>query len=260
LRHRASEHCSWADLRPIITASLCVHNPSPTNRRLSESYARLPQVHYVCISTDQCKRESLPCLETIHHGIDLSKYRLQLKKESYLSFIGRIAPIKGTHLAIEIEKRAEIPLTIAGGVQPIFRDYFESMIKPQIDGKFMQYLGLAGLAAKNELLGNSLALLFPITWDELFGLVMIEAMPCGALVLALQAGSVPEIVKNGVSGYTPHNIDDLVRQTEVWDSHLLPFDLMSRKIPPKSEWPATTERAIHSNSERRRPRTLGSLT
>jgi glycosyltransferase involved in cell wall biosynthesis len=183
----------------------------PTDRRLSESYARLPQVHYVCISSDQCKRENLPHLETIHHGIDLSKYRLQLKKEPYLSFIGRIAPIKGTHLAIEIAKRAEIPLKIAGGVQPIFRDYFESMIKPQIDGKFIQYLGLADLAAKNELLRNSLALLFPITWDEPFGLVMIEAMACGTPVMALQAGSVPEIVKNGISGYTSHNIDDLVR-------------------------------------------------
>lgn len=198
--------CSRLSRLPFVYT---IHHP--TEPRLSESYGRLPEVHYVCISHDQCRREHLPHLETIHHGIDLSKYRLQLKKEDYLSFIGRIAPIKGTHLAIEIAKRAEIPLKIAGGVQPMFRDYFETKIKPQIDGKFIEYLGLADLAAKNELLGNSKALVFPITWDEPFGLVMIEAMACGTPVLALQAGSVPEIVKDGVSGYSSQNPDELVQ-------------------------------------------------
>lgn len=72
--------------------------------------------------------------------------------------------------------------------------------KPHLDGKFVEYIGLADLAAKNELLGNSMAMLFPIKWDEPFGLVMVEAMACGTPVLALRAGSVPEIVKDGVSG------------------------------------------------------------
>jgi glycosyltransferase involved in cell wall biosynthesis len=184
----------------------------PTNRHLSAAYARLPEVHYVCISKDQCKRENLPNLDVIHHGIDLSKYRLQTEKQQYLSFIGRIAPIKGTHLAIEIAKRAGIPLKIAGEVQPMYRDYFEAKVKPQIDGKFVEYIGRADLAAKNELLGNSLAMLFPIKWDEPFGLVMVEAMACGTPVLALRAGSVPEIVKDGISGYVSRNIDSLVRR------------------------------------------------
>jgi glycosyltransferase involved in cell wall biosynthesis len=140
-------------------------------------------------------------LRTIHHGIDLSSYRLQTRKQNYLSFLGRIAPIKGTHIAIEIAKKSGIPLKIAGEVQPIFQDYFDRMIKPHIDGKFIEYIGEADLAAKNELLGNSLAMLFPIQWNEPFGLVMIEAMACGTPVLALPGGAVEEVVCNGISGF-----------------------------------------------------------
>ena len=195
----------------------------PTDRRLSESYQRMPEVNYVCISNDQRKRESLPNLSMIHHGIDLSKYQLRTEKQPYLSFIGRIAPIKGTHLAIEIAKRAEIPLKIAGEIQPIFRDYFDAKIKPQIDGKFIEYIGRADLGTKNELLGNSMAMLFPIQWNEPFGLVMVEAMACGTPVLALRAGSVPEIVKDGVSGYVSRRIDNLVRHAR--DLHISPVEI-----------------------------------
>lgn len=183
----------------------------PTDKRLSELYSRLPEVNYVCISHDQCNREKLKLVHTIHHGVDVSKYQLRTEKQQYLSFIGRIAPIKGTHLAIEIAKRAGIPLKIAGEIQPSYRDYFEAKVKPHIDGTFVEYVGRADLAAKNELLGTSMAMLFPIKWDEPFGLVMVEAMACGTPVLALRAGSVPEVVKEGVSGHVSRRIDDLVK-------------------------------------------------
>jgi len=192
-----------------------LHHATDTQR--SAAYSRLAGVHYVCISHDQCNRENLPLLQTIHHGIDLAKYQLKSEKQQYLSFIGRIAPIKGTHLAIDIAKGADIPLKIAGEVQPTYRDYFEVKIKPQIDGKFVEYVGRADLAAKNELLGNSMAMLFPIKWDEPFGLVMVEAMACGTPVLALRAGSVPEVVKEGVSGHVSRRIDDLVKRARNLD-------------------------------------------
>jgi len=195
----------------------------PTERRLSESYQRTPDVHYVCISNDQRKRENLPNLSMIHHGVDLSKYQLRTDKQQYLSFIGRIAPIKGTHLAVEIAKRAGIPLKIAGEIQPIFRDYFEEKVKPHIDGKWVEYIGRADLATKNELLGNSMAMLFPIQWNEPFGLVMVEAMACGTPVLALRAGSVPEIVKDGVCGYVSRRLDDLIRHAR--DLHISPVEI-----------------------------------
>ena len=112
-------------------------------------------------------------------------------------------------MAIAVAKKAGIPLRIAGEVQPIFRDYFETEVEPHLDGKFIQYLGVADLKAKNELLGNSMAMLFPIQWDEPFGLVLIEAMACGTPVLALPGGSVSEIVRDGISGYVCHSIDEL---------------------------------------------------
>ena len=126
-----------------------------------------------------------------------------------MSFLGRIAPFKGAHLAIEVAKNCGIPLKIAGEVQPMFQEYFDTQVRPQIDGKFIQYVGEADLRAKNELLGDSLALLFPIEWDEPFGLVMVEAMACGTPVLALPGGAVAEVVSDGVSGYVCQWLDEM---------------------------------------------------
>jgi glycosyltransferase involved in cell wall biosynthesis len=100
-------------------------------------------------------------------------------------------------------------LKMAGDVQPQFRPYFEAKIKPQIDGKLVEYIGPANLQIKNELLGNSMAMLFPIQWSEPFGLVMVEAMACGTPVLALPGGSVPEVVRTGVSGYICRSVREL---------------------------------------------------
>lgn len=184
-----------------------IHHPHELS--LSQLYRRFPLIQYVAISEFQHRQESLPRMSTIHHGVDFSRYKLGEGKRQYLSFLGRIAPIKGTHLAIAVAKKAGVPLKIAGEIQPIFRDYFETQIKPHIDGKFIEYVGIADLQAKNELLGNSLAMLFPIQWDEPFGLVLIESMACGAPVLALPGGSVSEVVREGVAGYICHSVDEL---------------------------------------------------
>jgi glycosyltransferase involved in cell wall biosynthesis len=165
----------------------------------------------------------LPHQRTIYHGIDLSLYQLVENKQQYLSFIGRIAPIKGTHLAIEVAHRTGIPLKIAGEVQPTFREYFESKIRPKIDGKLVEYIGPADLQAKNELLGNSMAMLFPIQWNEPFGLVMVEAMACGTPVIALPGGSVPEVVVEGVSGHVCRSIREMTRC--IRDLHIKPADV-----------------------------------
>jgi len=190
------------------------HDPA-----LSEFYSHYPDVHYVTISNSQRYRENMPRLLTIHHGIDLSNYKFKKKKQHYLTFLGRIAPMKGAHLAISVAMKAGIPLKIAGEIQPIFRDYYENEIQPHIDGKFIEYVGEADLALKNELLGNSLALLFPIQWNEPFGLVMIEAMACGTPVLALAGGSVSEVVREGLSGYVCRSVNEMAgyaRDIETW--------------------------------------------
>ena len=158
--------------------------------------------------------ESIRAALLVHHGIDLTCYRFVEQKQNYLSFIGRIAPLKGTHLAIDVAKRTGIPLKIAGDVQPLNREYFERKIKPEIDGHLVEYIGLANLEIKNELLGNSKAMLFPIQWNEPFGLVMIEAMACGTPVLAMPGGSVSEVVRPDVSGYICRSVKDMAKKAE----------------------------------------------
>lgn len=193
--------------RPMV---LTLHGPHDPN--LSELYSFFPNVHYVCISHAQCREETMPHMHTVHHGIDLGQYRLVEQKQQYLSFIGRIAPLKGTHIAIDVAKRTGIPLKIAGEIQPANREYFERKIKPQLDGKLVEYIGVADLATKNELLGNSMAMLFPIQWNEPFGLVMVEAMACGTPVLAMPGGSVPEIIQPGVSGYICRSVVEMAKR------------------------------------------------
>jgi len=180
--------------------------------QLSDFYAQFPNVEYVTISDFQRNKEKLPRIRTIHHGLNSRLFTLNLGKREYLSFLGRIAPMKGTHIAIEIAKKAGIPLKIAGEVQPLFQEYYDSQVKPHIDGKFIEYIGEADLAAKNELLGGSIALLFPIQWNEPFGLVMVESMMCGTPVLALPGGAVSEVVRDGVSGFVGSNADELVER------------------------------------------------
>ena len=188
---------------------LTLHGPH--DPKLSELYSFFPDVHYVCISHAQCREETMRRMHTVHHGIDLGQYRLIEKKQPYLSFIGRIAPLKGTHIAIDVAKRTGIPLKIAGDIQPVNREYFEKKIKPHIDGQIVEYLGLADLATKNELLGNSVAMLFPIQWNEPFGLVMVEAMACGTPVLAMPGGSVPEVVQPGISGHICRSVVEMAK-------------------------------------------------
>jgi glycosyltransferase involved in cell wall biosynthesis len=184
-----------------------VHHPHI--QELTDFYAYHPNVEYVTISDFQRAEEPLPRIRTVHHGIDLSRYSLVSEKQPYVCFLGRLAPIKGPHLAIAAAKQAGMPLKLAGEIQPIFRSYWESEIKPHVDGTNVEYLGELDLAAKNELLGNAAALLFPIQWNEPFGLVMIEAMACGTPVLALPGGSVPEVISDGVSGFVCPGVKDM---------------------------------------------------
>jgi len=196
--------------RYVPTPFVCtLHHPKEP--LLSDLYSYFPDVHYVCISEFQRREHGLLNSRTIHHGIDSQKYGYGDGNREYLSFLGRMAPMKGAHLAIEVAKKAGIPLKMAGEVQPVFQSYFDTMVKPHIDGNFIEYLGPADLKAKNQLLGRSLALLFPIQWNEPFGLVMIEAMACGTPVLALPGGSVSEVIRDGISGYICQNVDEMAR-------------------------------------------------
>jgi glycosyltransferase involved in cell wall biosynthesis len=196
----------FVDLPVIHT----LHHPNVPE--LSEQYLRYRSIRYVAISAAQARLEPIRNTEVVHHGIPVDDYTFCARKRDYVVFLGRMAPCKGAHLAIEVARRAGLPLKLAGEIQPVFRDYWDRQVAPGIDGVGVEYVGEADILQKNELLSRARALLFPIQWDEPFGLVMIEAMACGTPVLAFRGGSVPEIVRDGVSGWVCRDVDDMAER------------------------------------------------
>ena len=147
---------------------------------------------------------------TVYHGLPPRLYEASTEPGSYLAFLGRISPEKGLDRAIEIARRAGLPLRIAAKVDAVDREYFEREIEPLLRQPGIEYLGEAGERAKAELLRGAAALLFPVAWPEPFGLVMIEAMACGTPVIAHPRGSVPEVLDDGVTGFVVEDVDEAV--------------------------------------------------
>jgi len=151
---------------------------------------------------------------TVYHGLPQSLYRFHEQPGKYLAFLGRVSPEKRLDDAIQIARRAGLPLKIAAKVDKADRDYFETAIKPLLNRPGIEFIGEIGERDKEEFLGNALALLFPIDWPEPFGLVMIEALACGTPVIARARGSVPEIIEEGATGFIFNHIEEAVRSVE----------------------------------------------
>jgi glycosyltransferase involved in cell wall biosynthesis len=202
---------------PVV---LTIHHPHEPV--LSAMYERYPRVGYVAISDAQARREPMTQITVVHHGLRLDDYIFKDAKEGYLAFLGRMVPCKGAHAAIAVARLAGVRLKLAGEVQPMYEQYWRDEVLPHIDGDQIQYLGEADDVLKNELLSGARALLFPIEWQEPFGLVMIEALACGTPVLAFEGGSVAEIVRDGVTGWICRDVAEMATRA------------MSPGIPPQS--------------------------
>ena len=124
----------------------------------------------------------------------------------YLVFLGRISPEKRPDLAIEIAQRAGLPIKLAAKVDQVDQEYFDTTIRPLLSLPGVDFLGELDDTEKCQLLVGAKALVFPIDWPEPFGLAMIEAMACGAPVVAFRRGSVPEVVDEGVSGFIVEDV------------------------------------------------------
>jgi glycosyltransferase involved in cell wall biosynthesis len=165
----------------------------------------------VSISDDQRRPLSeMNWIGTVYHGLPRHLFNFRSEPGKYLAFLGRIAPEKRPDLAIEIARRSGIPLKIAAKVDRVDREYFESVLKPLLAAPGVEFIGEIDQARKQEFLGGALALLFPVDWPEPFGLVMIEALACGTPVIARPCGSVPEIVRHGVSGFVDSSVENLI--------------------------------------------------
>jgi glycosyltransferase involved in cell wall biosynthesis len=157
----------------------------------------------VCISHAQAGLAPVPDIvdTVVHNPIDVDAWPVGYEKEEYLLWLGRFAPEKGPHRAIQVAKATGRRLILAGPVQPGQERYFSNEIEPHLDGNQITWIGEVGGARKQRLFADASAFLMPIRWAEPFGMVMVEALAAGTPVLAFPEGAAPEIVEHGVNGF-----------------------------------------------------------
>ena len=174
-------------------------------------YKRFPDAPLVSVSLAQRKPLSrVNWVGNVYHGLPADLHAFHPEGGDYLAFLGRISPEKRVDRAIEIARRAGMPLKIAAKIDAADREYYESVIKPLMGDPNVEFIGEIGEHEKAEFLGNAYAYLFPIDWPEPFGLTMIEAMACGTPTIAFHCGSVPEVMQEGVTGFIVDDMDQAV--------------------------------------------------
>lgn len=190
--------------RPVSTKGIKIVNGLP-NRNLT-----FTACSNYCVSTGNMAGK----WDTVYNAIDFSRYELNdtVDNDAPLIFLGRLDRVKGAHTAIKIAKATNNQLILAGNIShtPDNYAYFKNEIEPQIDNAQIKYVGALDDVQKNFYLRQARALLFPIEWDEPFGMVMVEAMACGTPVIAFNRGSVPEVVSND-TGFVVDTFDEMVQ-------------------------------------------------
>jgi len=168
-------------------------------------------VHLVALSENQRgQAPDLPWVATVPNAVRVATFPFRADKDDFALFLGRFHPEKAPHVAIDAARAAGVPLVLAGKCsEPVEREYFRTEVEPRL-GPGVELLGVADATTKRDLLSRARCLLFPICWDEPFGLVMVEALACGTPVVALRWGAVPEVVDDGVTGIVVDKEEDLV--------------------------------------------------
>lgn len=163
--------------------------------------------YYVSISNSD-RNSELKYVATVYNGINTHEFYLNLEPESYLLFFGRIHPHKGTYESIQIAKKSKRKLIISGLIQD--QEYFDVKVKPFINNEDIVYIGNTGSKERSNLLGGALALLHPISFEEPFGLSVVEAMLCGTPVVAFNRGSMPELIRHKKTGFLVNTVEEAV--------------------------------------------------
>lgn len=187
---------------PVLHTIHGSYSPEYTPEEKIHTLQRFKDHKFISISNSQ--RSDLPELNyiaTVYNGVDLSKFTFSQELGKYLLWIGRITSKKGPVEAIHAARRLNMELRIVAAVDPSEEEYFVKEVKPLIDGKLVTFEGEVDNAKKIYYYQHALATLFPIEWEEPFGLVMIESLACGTPVVAYNHGSVPEVIKDGKTGF-----------------------------------------------------------
>lgn len=195
-----------------VPVALTFHNTTEIQANVEYYYNTLSlhRNEMIFVSENQrCPVSFFPNTKVIYNALPIEDFPMESNKENYLLFLGRITPFKGILEAIAVAQKTNIPLVIVAKVDPVDKDFYEKEVKEKIDGKLIRFVGEADFAGKIEYLKKAKCLLFPILWEEPFGLVMAEALACGTPVVAFRRGSVPEIIQDGVNGFIVDNVDEM---------------------------------------------------
>jgi glycosyltransferase involved in cell wall biosynthesis len=200
------DHCGYTPLALAdqIETPLVHTVHGPFNDETNDYYAHNGHNgHVVCISHAQAGQAPNADIvdSVVHNPIDVDAWPVGYEKEDYLLWLGRFAPEKGPHRAIEVAKATGRRLILAGPVQPGQERYFSEEVEPNVDGSRISWVGEVGGARKQRLFADASVFLMPIRWPEPFGMVMVEALAAGTPVLAFPEGAAPEIVEDGVNGF-----------------------------------------------------------
>jgi glycosyltransferase involved in cell wall biosynthesis len=209
-----------------------------------------PKAHLISLSLNQRRpKPDLPWIANVPNALDLSYYPYAPARGDYLLFLGRMSPDKGAHRAVAVALEAGMPLKIAGKcAEPAEQEYFDALVRPHLgDGR--EYLGEVTHGEKVELLRGARATLFPIEWEEPFGLVMIESMACGTPVIATRWGAVPEVVRDRETGIIVDDWSDVrsaLDAADALDPATMRRDVEERFTPERmvADYVAAYEAAI----------------
>lgn len=146
---------------------------------------------------------------TVYNGLPMAQYPFSLEHDGYLLFVGRISMEKGVHHAIEAAKTLDLPLIIAAKLDDVDQPYYRYYVEPHLSER-IRWIGEVDEAERNRLMSRAMCFLHPVTWREPFGLTMIEALACGCPVIAFNKGSVPEIIKNGETGFVVEDVEGMI--------------------------------------------------
>jgi glycosyltransferase involved in cell wall biosynthesis len=210
-------HChlspAWIPLAALSPIPVVFTMHTSMHRDDEWAIGRYPEATVVGISADQVRAAGLRLkreFPVVYNGCDFGAYEPAFEPGEYLAFLGRMSSGKNPRDAIRIAQAVGMPIVLGGRPQNAEEErYFAQEVKPLVDGRNVRWIGPVNHPQKNELLRRAAALVFPIQWDEPFGLVMIEAMACGCPVLAHRRGSVPEVVDDGITGFHTAVIDAL---------------------------------------------------